>query len=120
MSDPFYKPRPIAPADNRQMRGLRWSLRVSVAGWIVAQGLRSPALLFIETAKPLALIGGQALLVLQPLLGAFGPMLGLTVGEDTLSEYVALLEDSASIDRLLERLEARRAEERGGHESNVT
>jgi len=31
----FYKPRPIAPEDNRQMRGLRWSLRVSVAGWIV-------------------------------------------------------------------------------------
>jgi hypothetical protein len=35
MSEQFYKPRPIAPEDNPQMRGLRWSLRVSVAGWIV-------------------------------------------------------------------------------------
>lgn len=35
MTQPFYKPRPIAPSDNRQMVGLRWSLWVSVAGWIV-------------------------------------------------------------------------------------
>jgi len=34
-NEPFYKPRPVAPEDNPQMRGLRWSLRVSVAGWIV-------------------------------------------------------------------------------------
>jgi hypothetical protein len=90
-----------------------------LAGWIVAQGLRSPALLFIETARPLALIGGQALLLMQPFLGAIGPLLGLPEGEHTLSEYAALLEDSASIDRLLERLEAPEAAERGDHESNV-
>ncbi len=35
MTQPFYKPRPVAPEDNRQMVGLRWSLRISVAGWIV-------------------------------------------------------------------------------------
>ena len=35
MNQPFYKPRPVAPEDNRQMRGLRWSLWVSVAGWII-------------------------------------------------------------------------------------
>ena len=32
---PFWKPQPVAPDDNRQMRGLRWSLRISVLGWIV-------------------------------------------------------------------------------------
>jgi len=35
MTQSFYKPKPIAPTDNPQMKALRWSLRVSVAGWII-------------------------------------------------------------------------------------
>jgi hypothetical protein len=31
----FYKPKPIPPDENKQMKRLRWALRASVVGWIV-------------------------------------------------------------------------------------
>jgi hypothetical protein len=31
----FYKPKPIPPDENKQMIRLRWSLRLSVLGWII-------------------------------------------------------------------------------------
>ena len=34
-AQPFHKPEPEPPDENRQMKGLRWSLRISVLGWIV-------------------------------------------------------------------------------------
>lgn len=69
-----------------------------LAGWIAAHGLASPAILFLELSKPLALLGGQALLLLQPLLG--GP----------LDEWAEWVEDPATIDQVLDRLESRDAE----------
>ena len=65
-----------------------------LAGWIAARGLESPAILFFELTKPLALLGSQALLVLHPLLGGAA------------NEWADLLEDPATIDRILDRLDA--------------
>ena len=64
-----------------------------LAGWITARGLESPAILFFEMSRPLALLGSQALLVLQPLLGG------------ALEEWAALLEDPATVDQILDRLD---------------
>ena len=64
-----------------------------LAGWIAARGLESPAILFFELTKPLALLGSQVLLVLQPLLGG------------TLNEWADLLEDPATIDQILDQLD---------------
>ena len=75
-----------------------------LAEWIESKGLRSPAILFLEASKPLALIGSQALFLLQPLLGLVGPLWG-RFDDRALTEYALLLEDPASIDRLLARLE---------------
>ncbi len=83
-----------------------------LAEWIEAKGLRSPAILFLEANKPLTLIGSQVLLFLQPLLGFIGPTLGWFDDDRILAEFATLLEDPASIDRILERLE-RRTTERG-------
>jgi hypothetical protein len=69
-----------------------------LAGWIAARGLESPAIFFLELSKPFALLGGQALLLLQPLLGG------------ALAEWADLLEDPAAIDQILDRLESRDAE----------
>ena len=74
-----------------------------LAGWIAARGLESPAILFFELTKPLALLGSQALLVLQPLLG--GAMWG-----GALSEWADLLEDPVAIDQILDQLESRDAD----------
>jgi hypothetical protein len=73
--------------------------------WIKAKGLRSPAILLLEANKPLALIGGQALLFAQPLLGLVGTALGWPVDREHATEWATLLEDPAGIDHILERLE---------------
>ena len=67
-----------------------------LVGWIQARGLRSPAILFLEAHKPLAPIGSQVLLFLQPLLRFVGPLLGW---------YALLLEDPANVERVLSHLE---------------
>ena len=73
--------------------------------WIEARELRAPAILLLEANKPLAAIGGQALLFVQPLLGLAGRALGWPAGTEPAAEWAALLEHPAGIDRILERLE---------------
>ena len=76
-----------------------------LTAWIRGRGLAAPALLFLETSKPLLPIGAQMVLLLQPLLGAFGPMLGSLGDDEALSGLVSWLEDPAAVDQLLARLE---------------
>jgi len=76
-----------------------------LTAWIQDRGLAAPALLLLETSKPLLPIGAQMLLLLQPLLGAFGPALGWPGEDEALREYAAWLEDPAAVDRVLARLE---------------
>jgi hypothetical protein len=76
-----------------------------LAEWIEARGLRSLAILLLEANKPLATIGGQALLFLQPMLGLVGPALGWSGDGEPAAEWAALLEDPAGIDLILKRLE---------------
>jgi hypothetical protein len=83
---------------------------VRLAEWIQIRGLRSLAILFLEAHKPLAPVVSQALLFLQPLLGSLGPMSGWFNDDWILTEYALLLEDSASVDRVLALLEHRPSE----------
>ncbi len=80
-----------------------------LVGWIVDRELAVPAILLLEAYKPLALIGGQALLFLQPFLGLIRPMLNSPGGEqgldDSLTEWAMLLQEPGAIDRVLVRLE---------------
>lgn len=69
-----------------------------LTGWIIAAGMTVPALFFLEAVKPLASLGSQVLLMLQPLLGP------------ELTAYAALLEDPDGIESVLAELERRTAE----------
>ncbi len=71
----------------------------SVAHQIERWGLSAPALLFLEAHRPLAWLGGQALLLLQPVLMPF-------CREESIPGLVALLSDEANLNRLMRRLEA--------------
>ena len=73
-----------------------------LADWIECQGLVTPAVFLLEANRPFGFLGSQALWMLQPLLGP-------VVGHDRITAYARLLEDSTSVERLLERLESRRA-----------
>ena len=69
-----------------------------VARFIVRFSMTVPAILALETVRPLTFVGSQFMLLLSPTIGAF-----LTVPEwDSLAE---LLEDRRGIEYVLRRLE---------------
>ena len=74
-----------------------------LVNWIVRQGMVTPAVFLLEINKPFSFLGGQALWMLQPLLGS-------AVGHDLVAAYARLLENPTNIDRLLASLESCQAE----------
>jgi hypothetical protein len=73
---------------------------VQVADALCTRGLRLPALVGLEAGRPLSLIGGQVLWLLQPLLG-------LVVSRDMIGHAAQLLEEPEALDELIGQLEAR-------------
>ena len=80
-----------------------------VASFIVERGLEAPALMFLEMHRPLANIGGHALLMASPLLGPI-------VGMPRVEALYRALSKPGGLDYLIERIEelsAKREGERG-------
>lgn len=75
----------------------RWAQRIEQAGMV------APAILFLETFKPLAFVGAQLLWFAQPFL-----TLGLS--EADVRDLAHLIEDDDGVEALIARLEAGRAE----------
>lgn len=69
-----------------------------IADAIASRRLAAPALLFIESAKPLSFLGNQMLLFLEPLVKSF-------VKGKTYDRFAKLLERRENVDLLLERIE---------------
>jgi hypothetical protein len=67
--------------------------------------LTTPAIAFLEVHKPLCFLASQTLLAVQPLLMLF-------LGDASIGDYASLLEDPASVERVICRLEELR--EQGG------
>lgn len=67
---------------------------------ICRQGLRVPALIALETGRPLAFLGGQLLWLAQPALSLFLP-------NQALRHTALLLENDAAVTALATRLEAK-------------
>jgi hypothetical protein len=65
---------------------------------IAERGLETPALLFLETARPLNFVSAQALTFLSPVLSALGP-------PQALDEVAAFLEHRGAVDYLCRRIE---------------
>ena len=74
-------------------------LSEQLADRLNAWRLGAPALAFLLAHRPLAFVTGQALLVLQPVLGC-------VVSRDTTTEWVALLGDRGRLTHLIRRLES--------------
>ncbi len=73
---------------------------VQVADALCTRGLRLPALVGLEAGRPLSLIGGQVLWLLQPLLS-------LVVSRDMVGHAARLLEEPEAVDELIFQLETR-------------
>ncbi|MCB9479907.1 MAG: hypothetical protein H6684_13255 [Deltaproteobacteria bacterium] len=70
-----------------------------IAEKIVGRQMTTPALLFLESARPLNFLGSQALAVFEPMVG------GLVSGDDY-AHLRRLLEKRGSVDLLLDAIEA--------------
>jgi hypothetical protein len=62
-------------------------------------GLVAPAITFLEVNKPLGFVGGQALLMLQPIADFF-------VTRELTTDVAALLSDRNRLERLISSLES--------------
>ncbi|HEY3283938.1 MAG TPA: hypothetical protein VGN26_16850 [Armatimonadota bacterium] len=70
----------------------------TLAAKVVARRLETPAILFLEMHRPLNFLASQSLIVGMPFLAPlFGP--------DQVEAYSALLQDSANVDRLIDRIQ---------------
>jgi len=70
-----------------------------LAVWAVEHGLETPAVLFLESMKPLSFVGSQFFLM-------YGvPYLGLVLDERTTSEYGLLFENRENVEALIRRIE---------------
>ena len=70
-----------------------------LARWIVERRLETPALLFLESSRPLSFVGAQAMHFFQPLVSVLysGP---------EYERFARLLEDRANFSILLDTIEA--------------
>jgi hypothetical protein len=70
-----------------------------LAQWVIKHGLETPAILFLESIKPLSFIGSQMFLM-------YGvPMLGIVIDEYETSEFALLFEDRENVEALLKKIE---------------
>ena len=69
------------------------------ATWIVRRGLTAPAILFLETGKPLNFLGSQLLI-------AFSPFIQAVFKGEEYHKFALILEKDANVELLIELIEA--------------
>lgn len=75
------------------------ALLEKVAVWIVRRGLTTPAILFLETGKPLNFLGSQLLI-------GFSPFIQAIFKGDEYQKFALILEKDANVELLIELIEA--------------
>jgi hypothetical protein len=70
-----------------------------LAGWIARRRMATPAVLFLESVKPLNFIGSQALFFFEPVVKAF-------VGGAGYTRFATIMERRESVEIFLQRIEA--------------
>jgi len=69
-----------------------------VAGFVVRKGMATPAILFLESMRPLNFVGSQVMVFLQPILATF-------FSTQEYEQLAEILERRESIGILVERIE---------------
>ncbi len=72
----------------------------TVAAWVVRRRMAVPAILFLETVKPLSYVGSQVVVFL-------GPALEIIFDPVRIATFVSLLENRKNIELLLREIEER-------------
>jgi hypothetical protein len=91
------------PANDLEPTPEELDLIEKLAGAIVVRRMTVPAILFLETSKPLSFLGSQFLYFFEPIVRAL-------VKGDQYNRFARLMEDRANVERLLRAIEAREAD----------
>ncbi|MDQ7798461.1 MAG: hypothetical protein RDU76_05910 [Candidatus Edwardsbacteria bacterium] len=78
-------------------------LLAKIANQVVKRKLTVPAIMFLESVKPLTFIGSQALIFFQPMVQAF-------LNRREYDEFAVLMEDRENVELLLQEIERQEAE----------
>jgi hypothetical protein len=78
-------------------------LLAKIANQVVKRKLSVPAIMFIESVKPLSFVGSQALIFMQPIVQAF-------LNRKEYDEFAVLMEDRENVELLLQEIERQEAE----------
>jgi hypothetical protein len=78
-----------------------------LADALIRRGWNRPACLFLEASRPLALLGGQLVWMMQPLLGPY-------LSRDRIAGLASLLEEPEAMNALIGRLQVGEERSLGG------
>ncbi|MBU1357105.1 MAG: hypothetical protein KJ620_11115 [Candidatus Edwardsbacteria bacterium] len=78
-------------------------LLAKIANQVVKRKLSVPAIMFIESVKPLSFVGSQVLIFMQPIVQAF-------FNRKEYDEFAVLMEDRDNVELLLQEIERQEAE----------
>ncbi len=94
--------RPARDPGDRERRPSQDDLDLidAVAAQVVNRRMSVPAILFIESSKPLSFIGSQFLFFFEPIIRAF-------IRGDQYTRFATLLEDRSNIELLLRAIESK-------------
>jgi len=70
-----------------------------IARWLALRRLTVPAVVFLESSKPLSFVGSQAMFFFEPMIKIF-------VGGQGYTRFARILEDRANVEEFLCRIEA--------------
>jgi hypothetical protein len=95
----------MAHQRHEQARQDQDDLLVTIARRIVDRGLSAPAVIFLESTKPLNVVGCQALNFLEPIVQSLFSL-------RRYNEFIQLMEKRSNVERLIQTIESLDEEKR--------
>lgn len=76
-----------------------------LASWVVTKRMTAPAILFLESHRPLSFVGSQAMIAASPIVHFFEPFLqslvGPGYGHQAYKRFAELMENRETVERLI-------------------
>lgn len=76
-----------------------------LASWVVSKRMTAPAIIFLESHRPLSFVGSQAMIMATPIVHFFEPFLqslmGPGFGIKAYERFASMMEDRENVERML-------------------
>ncbi len=80
-----------------------------LASWVVSKRMTAPAILFLESHRPLSFVGSQAMIAASPFVHFFEPFLQSLMGpgyeHQVYKRFAGIMENRDSVERLIVSIE---------------